>query len=279
MNQIYEIAFSYYIHFYSYKGKLKKLWFLVLASFFMGGVFMYYTYIDMLNVGKLKPEGFKVFYEIWRTLLFEMLFLTCFFKLQGARDDLIVGQHSKINKLKLRRKIVLAKRAWLKQNVQIDEYEYLKFAKEIRTVNELHESYSRQSGDVISIIIRFIYSSDAKTRITSYLIFLMSLFSLLLFKNIEGIQVFFEALIDPLYPQILIVIIIVACVLLVVLFGLMKFISFLVLWIIVVITVFISSKKSSYWFVEVLLCDLVTLYRLPKLNLKRDAGLIKKITG
>ncbi|EPJ47580.1 MAG: hypothetical protein OFPII_11680 [Osedax symbiont Rs1] len=185
MNQIYEIAFSYYTVFYSYKGKFFDVWPWMMSSSLTGGGFIYFVWIGLPDLGKFNEEPMLFFFNMLYMVVFEGLFIFSFYKLKDTRDKLLTIEYQHYRK---EMQLVLAKRNWILAKINKSEGEYLEFVKEIRDIQNLHKIYAGESENWLKFLFKSIYSSESKTRITSYLIFLFSLISLLTLKGIEDIS-------------------------------------------------------------------------------------------
>lgn len=267
IDQIYEIAFSYYIHFYSYKGKFYKLWpgLLLVASFGIG--FVASVIFSFPGLSKRDPDDLTLLWSFKWVLIFEILFLISAAKLKGKRDKLLTNDYSRHSK---KYQLILAKRKWIKGVCNKTEVEYLDFIQYIRQLQDASRAPMRQETNWRQILMGYIYNSDAKTRITSYIIFFMSLASLLSIKDSSGLSELLPTFFDSSYQRFMIFIMVLSCVLFLIFIGSIYLIKFAVVAIDTWLSVAGSAKRNSYIFVDIFIEDMASMHRLPKLSIASE---------
>jgi len=269
MDQIYEIAFKYYVNFYSYKGKFKELRWWMLLTIILGFLFSYTAVVDIKNMHSINAEGFELYWGIRWTVFYEIIFLLSFFILDGKRDEVSTRNFSNFSK---NSKLVLAKRTWIKRVCDVDESGYLGFAEDIMKMKGvLHESCGNAGDDRFGFF-RFIYSPESKGRITSYLIFIFSIFSLASLKDISGISEIFLAFNDDSYKKSILLLMVMGGAIFFIAMGILYFIKLISWGLDVAWLLFTGSKKTSYRFVNVFVSDLIKLHRLPHLKASTGGG-------
>lgn len=269
MNQIYEISFNYYVHFYSYKGKLSKLWPWMLITFTSAVLFVYLSLIGFNNLDSYKSRGLLFYWDMRWIFLSELVFLSTLFKMQSVRNSLLTNGYKNFSK---KYQLIIAKRNWIKLNFNKSENEYFQLSKDIREMHDLHKKYARKIWTWGEFFSRYIYNPDANGRITSYFIFLMSLISLVTIKSIENLSSLLPTLTDSSYQKFVILLMIDSIFIFLILVGFLQLIKFIFTTIDTTISILTSSKRSSYKFVEVLIGDLITMHRLPKDSLGNTAN-------
>lgn len=263
MDQIFEIAFRYYTQFYSYKGKFRKLWLWLFLSVIFGVGFVVSIVLSFPGMSQNISNGWSLFWSLKWILLFEILFLASHEKLKRERDELLtVGCAEHSTKLKL----IRAKRKWIKQACNKSEFEYSDFIREIRHLKDAHKMSTQQNINLRETLLGSVYSSDAKPRITSYIIFSLSLVSLLAIKDSEGLSELIPTLIDHSYQGFVMFILVLSCVIFLLFIGAVYLIRFSISAIDTWLSVAISAKRSTYRFVDLFIADLASMHRLPSLR-------------
>lgn len=264
MDQVYIIAFDYYIYFYSYKGKLKRLrpWFFLTSILGIG--FILSIFLSYPEGGaRLQSDG-EMIYAFRYMVLFEALFLLSLTHLRNKRDSLVIGDYSKFPK---HLQLVLAKRRWIRKVCNKTEVEYLEFAQELRQLRDFSKISFRQGRNWYDVLGHYIYNPEAKSRIMSLFIFLMSLVSLLLIKNSDGFGEVLPTYIDPSYRTGVVYVAVLCAFSFFALIGLYYFIQFVANIIGTWFAVFSSTKGSSYRFVDVFIEDMASMQRLPRIKI------------
>ena len=263
MDQIFEIAFRYYTQFYSYKGKFRKLWLWLLLSATFGAGFVVSIVQSFPGMSQHISSSWLLFWNLKWVLLFEILFLASHEKLKRERDQLLtVGCAEHPTRLKL----IRAKRKWIKNACNKSEFEYGDFIREIKQLRDAHKMATSQNVNWRESLLGSIYTSEAKPRITSYIIFSLSLVSLLAIKDSAGLSELMPTLFDHSYQGFLIFILVLSCVIFFLFIGAVSLIRFSISAIDTWISVAISAKRSTYRFVDLFMADLASMHRLPNLR-------------
>lgn len=263
MDQIFEIAFRYYTQFYSYKGKVQKLWLWLLLSAIFGVGFVVSIGLSFPGMSQHIPSGWSLFRSLKWVLLFEILFLASHEKLKRERDKLLtIGCAEHPTRLKL----IRAKRKWIKNACNKSEFEYSDFIREIKHLREAHKMATAQNVNWRESLLGSIYTSEAKPRITSYIIFSLSLISLLSIKNSEGLSEVIPTLLDESYQGLVTFILVLSCVIFFLFIGAVYLLRFSISAIDTWFSVAISAKRSTYRFVDLFVADLAAMHRLPSLR-------------
>lgn len=223
----------------------------------------------VLSFPELRKYGGNGLVFLWSlkwVLLFEILFLITTIELKSKRDKLLTNSYRKFSK---KYQLTLAKRSWIKNACNKTEFEYLDFIQEIRQLQVASRASTRSGDSWIQTIISHIYSPDAKARITSYIIFFMSLVSLLAIKDSSGLSELMPTFFDRSYQSLMMHIMILSCFLFIIFIGFIYLIRFVVVAFDTWLSVATSAKKSTYKFVDIFVEDMASLHRLPKLNIGR----------
>lgn len=269
INQIYEISYSYYIHFYSYKGRIRNLWPWIVLTLVTGIGFIIFVAAGFLDLANTSPKGYQLYMEMKWMIIFEILFLISITKLQNRRTNLLTRNYESHSKAQ---RLALAKRDWIKSVTGKSEFEFLDLGREIRDLQDLKARYSREVGSWFKVFINCIYASEAKTRITSYLIFFMSIIALLSIRNSEGIQAVLSALDDSEYKKLLVLIAVISGFIFISWIGIIYFVQYLVSAVDTAFSIVTSSKRSSYRFVDTFSSDLIALHRQPRIKCELNAN-------
>jgi len=267
MNQIYEIAFKYYVDFYSYKGKLKNLWFWILLTVISGALFSYFAISDIMNLKSNTAKGLAFYFEMRWTFIFETIFLLLFCKLDDKKNDLAIKDTSGLPK---KRKLALAKKQWINFTCDKIDNEFLGLAESIVKMKDIAIHSCEKSRNKNLGFFRFIYSNDSKARVTSYLIFIFSIFTLAALKDISSLSEVLLVFNNVAYQKFIILLMITALGFFFIAVGLIYFLRLLCIGIDTAWLVIIRSKSGSYKFVDIFVSDLIKLHRLP--NLKANTG-------
>lgn len=205
----------------------------------------------------------SLFLSLKWVLLFEFLFLTANSKLKSSRDKLLTTEYSKHSK---KYQLVLAKRKWILDTCNKTEFEYLGFIQEIRQLQAAFTSSTRYGASWRQVLLNHIYSPDAKPRITSYIIFFMSLISLLAIRDSTGLSELLPTFFDRSYQNFIVFLFVLACVLFIIFIGFVYLVKFVVVSVDTWLAVARSDKRSSYRFVDIFIEDMASLHRLPKIS-------------
>jgi|GEM_PF-4121392 len=269
MNQIYEISFCYYVHFYSYKGKVSTLWPWIITTFISSAVFIFLSVGFLINIDRYKDLGLLLYWEMRFLFVSEISFLLLFYRVKIIRDKIVTEGYQNFSK---KQQIIMAKRKWIKLNTDNDEKNYFQFAKDIKEIHELHKKYSSRIWSFSEFFSRYIYSPDSSSRITSYFIFLMSIVSILSIKSLDDVKLILPILEDSSYHGFLVILMIFMSFVFFIWIGFLYLVRFFLTALDTTISILTSSKRSSYRFVEVFVSDLIDMHRLSNIKCNKNKG-------
>lgn len=260
MEQIYVISFNYYKKFYSYRHSSSELKSLKITVFVYCLLFVF-SVVSFVPVVVFFDTSHKVFLSyvlLFVMFVFEVAFLFYHSRLKDKRDSFVSKKYQGSP-----RRIDLAKREWIKRECGKSANEYLDFAEMICKLFDAHKKSKRNESEYSRIFLSSIYNSDAKARITAYIIAVFSIIVFFLDKETAGLQSSFDALSNESLWMLLLY-------LLILLFYLHCIVMALVLFVRHLLPIYKSwnalrkgIKKNTDQFVHVLVADLIRLHRLP----------------
>lgn len=263
MDQIFEKSFTYYLAFYSYKGKFKKLWFWILLSIVSSVIFIYLTTNTILYVDLKSLGGFTFYWELKWVIISELFFILSLDLLRSNRNKIITKDHEQYKK-PLR--LTMAKRDWIEKSYNKKATDYLTLADQIMKMQSILKKSNLHNKTENFSFMRYVYSPESKARITSYFIFMLSIIFLIVLKDAEGLSETLPNIYDSSFQKLILTIAILSIMFFFILIGIVYFLRVVIL-IILTWWAVIKTKKDSYIFVDIFVRDLIKLQRLPKLKI------------
>lgn len=209
MRDLHTLSHRYYEVFYSYRAHIG------LASIYTLAVTLSFGCFSASVVCMLfyKQELMSHFSE-WVIMSFafgsEIVFIFVWLAVNSLKDqrakqkvEMAMGRNFQL--------LSDAKKAWLEAIVDVPRTEYFTLAKQLSEALDLKEKHRSTFGLSIQSLVRSVYDPDSKSRVVSFMVFVLSFSALLLLRTYEAsavpIDFIFEIYQNPSEALILIVIV------------------------------------------------------------------------
>lgn len=265
MDQLYEITFSYYLYFFSLRGRLRELKFQIFLITISGLLFIYCLYDYITPINNITFNGMITIWDMKLIFVAEAAFLLSLDTLKEKRTSLVTHELSAYTK---KNQIIMAKRKWIKDNCDITHEEYFNFVEKIIELNNYNKEFSRNTKPDEKKLIDYIYSSDSKARITSYIIFMLSMIFILSAKDISSLSEILPYLEDNSYINFIKKLMILATLLFIISIGVIQFTRLLITTLDAGLSRIIKIRKGTDRFINIFILDLIKMHRLPAIKLQ-----------
>jgi hypothetical protein len=215
MEHFNSLSYDYYNTFYSYKGYYKKLSLYLLASlfsaFWFACVFLDFTLLTLydehiitlenINPLGLEPKdpqniedknsiGLAQKYSITLLFLSEAVFIWFFYKLNKRKENLVKQKLSDDWKVS-EKSISDLKQIWLLKTINKKPHEYIPFTESIIKSYDILSEIEQPFDFNRTRFYNMFYEKSAKTRILTFIIALISIFSVMILKTPNSLNVIF----------------------------------------------------------------------------------------